>query len=58
MIYNQDIIDVKRYNFFFFEIYKHIIVRFDEIEIEFFYINRKMLILNLKRLFQIIKNFI
>ena len=39
MIYNQNIIDVKRYNDFFFEIYKHIIVRFDKVKIEFFYIN-------------------
>ena len=34
----------------FFEVYKHIIIRFDEIEIEFFYINRKMLISDFKRL--------
>ena len=42
----------------FFEIYKHIIVRFDEIKIEFLYKNRKILILNFKKLFQIIKNLI
>ena len=42
----------------FFKVHKHIIIRFDEIKIEFFYINRKMLISNLKRLFQIIKNLI
>ena len=36
---------------FFFEVYKHIIVRFDEIKIEFFYINRKMLISDFERLF-------
>ena len=50
-INNQDIIDVKRYNNLFFEIYKHIIVRFDEIEIEILYKNRKMLILNFEKLF-------
>ena len=50
-IYNQDIIDIKRYNDFFFEIHKHIIVRFDKIKTEFLHINRKMLILNLKKLF-------
>ena len=42
----------------FFKIYKHIIIRFDKIKIDFFYINRKMLISNLKKLFQIIKNLI
>ena len=50
MIDNQNIINIKRYNDFFFMIYKHIIIRFDEIKIEFFYINREMLILDFKRL--------
>ena len=36
---------------FFFKIYKHIIIRFDEIKIEFLYVNREMLILNFKKLF-------
>ena len=58
MIDNQDIIDVKRYNDFFFKVHEHIIVRFDEIEIEFLYKDRKMLISDFKKLLQIIKNFI
>ena len=41
MINNQDIIDVKPHNDLFFGIHKHIIVRFDKIEIEFFHINQK-----------------
>ena len=58
MIDNQNIINVKRHNDLFLKIYKHIIVRFDEIKIEFFHENRKMLISDFKKLLQIIKDLI
>ena len=50
MINDQNIIDIKRYNDLFFKIYKYIIVWFDEIKIEFFYKNQKMLISNSEKL--------
>ena len=51
MIDNQNIIDIKRYNDLFFKIYEYIIIRFDEIKIEFLHENRKILISNFEKLF-------
>ena len=42
----------------FLSVYKYIIIRFDKDEIEFFYILWKVLILNIRKLFKLIKNLI
>ena len=47
-INNKNIIYIKRYNNIFFNIYKYTFIDLNKIKIKFFYIFRKVLILDLK----------